>query len=255
MVRDRRYRYLRNYEPRKPYAQHLSYMEQGFIMQELRRLKTEDKLPPASRLFMGEEKPVEELYDVERDPHELKNLAGSPAHAAVLERLRAAHERWSLETRDLGLIPEPLVDQLGRKLGSRYAVLHQPGSEDYLKELRALVEAVNRGNDPELVRRSLEHQDPAFRYWAVTGLADAEAVRKTLRDRAAVVRIAAARATGDVGVLVHELENGAEWDRLYAAIALDDLGAGAGGAAGALRAALTDRNEYVVRVAQHALGG
>jgi uncharacterized sulfatase len=253
MVRDRRYRYLRNYEPRKPYAQHLSYMEQGFVMQELRRLKAEDKLPPAARLFMSEEKPLEELYDVERDPHEIENLAGSPAHAAVLERLRTTHERWSIETRDLGLIPEPLVDQLGRKLGSRYAILRQPGSDDYLKQLRALVEAVNRGSDAELVRRSLDHQDPAFRYWAVTGLATAETASKALRDPVAVVRIAAARAAGNVAVLVHELQNGAEWDRLYAAIALDEFGERAREAAGALRAALKDPNQYVARVAQHAL--
>jgi uncharacterized sulfatase len=251
MVRDRRYRYIRNYEPHKPYAQYLDYMEQGFIMQELRRLKKEDRLSEAARLFMGEEKPVEELYDVERDPHELTNLAASEAHAAVLKRLRAAHEQWSIETRDLALIPEPEVDERGRKLGARYAILRQPGSEDYIRRLRALVDAVNRSRDPALVERSLEDPDPAFRYWAVIGMR--ERAKKALGDPSPVVRVAAARALADVPLLVRELHNSSEWVRLHAAIALDELGGKARPALDALRQAQKDANEYVRRVADHAV--
>lgn len=170
MVRDRRYRYLRNYMPHLPYMQHISYMEQGFIMQELRRLQKEGRLPPAARLCMGPTKPVEELYDAEADPHEINNLAGSPQHRQALERLRAAHQQWTLETRDLGLIPEPLVDERSKQLGNRYQILHQPNSEQYLKRLHPLVEAANRQNNPSLLRQSLTDPDPAFRYWAVIGL-------------------------------------------------------------------------------------
>ena len=55
IVSDSRYRYIRNYEPHKPYAQKLSYMEQGNVMKELRRLAAEDKVPEPARLFMGKE--------------------------------------------------------------------------------------------------------------------------------------------------------------------------------------------------------
>jgi N-sulfoglucosamine sulfohydrolase len=86
MVGDRRYRYLRNFHPHLPYAQYLSYMEQGNIMKELRRLASEGRTPEAARLFMADSKPVEELYDIQNDRYELRNLTDSPEHKPILER-------------------------------------------------------------------------------------------------------------------------------------------------------------------------
>ena len=269
MVRDQRYRYLRNYEPHKPYAQHTNYMEQGFIMQELRRLKAEGRLPEGARLYMSDQKPVEELYDVEQDPHELNNLATSPAHQAVLKRLRAAHERWAIETRDVGLIPEPEVAEREKQFGTRYAILRQPDSETHLRQLRALVEAVNRDSDPALLQRALEDPDPAFRYWAVVGLtktpqgarAASQEIRRALADPAPAVRIAAARAAAAhlshenaIPLLIRELKHENEWVRLHAALALDELGEKARPARAALQETLGVKDSgYVARVAEHAL--
>jgi hypothetical protein len=43
----------------------------------------------------------EQLFDLEADPHELRNLAEDPAHADTLERFRVmAAARWDLETFD-----------------------------------------------------------------------------------------------------------------------------------------------------------
>ena len=269
MVRDQRYRYLRNYDPHKPYAQHTNYMEQGFIMKELRRLKAEGGLPPAAGLYMAGQKPVEELYDVEKDPHEINNLAFSPGHQAVLKRLRAAHEQWALETRDVGPIPEPEVVEREKQFGTRYAILRQPGSEKYLVRLRALVDAVNRNANPALVKQALDDPDAAFRYWAVVGLTQTaestqaikEQLLKALDDPAPVVRIAAARAAAAhlddpraVPLLARELKNQNEWARLHAAIALDELGEKARPARQALQETLPVKDSgYVARVAEHAL--
>jgi uncharacterized sulfatase len=220
-------------------------------MQELRRLQREGHVPPDARLAMASTKPIEELYDAENDPHEIRNLAGDPTHGKTLARLRAAHEQWALATRDLALIPEPIVDERGKQLGSRYQILRQPDSEQYLKRLRTLVEAVNRHTDPSLVQAALADPDPAVRYWAVAGTENPDP--KLLHDSHAVVRIAAARKLGDVATLVRDLQTGSEWARLQAAIALDELGPKAAPARNTLHAALKDSNEYVVRVATHAL--
>ncbi len=105
-VRDERYKYLRNYEPSKPYAQTISYMEQMPTMQELRKLHAAGKLTGPQKLFFADTKPVEELYDTRNDPYEIHNLANDANHADVLARMRVAHEAWRKETADVGLIPE-----------------------------------------------------------------------------------------------------------------------------------------------------
>lgn len=105
-VRDRRFRYVRNDKPGRPYAQYIDYMEKGQIMQELRRLNKEGTLTGPQRLFFRPEKPAEELYDTRADPHEINDLATDPRYRADLLRLRAAFQRWRKETNDLGVLPE-----------------------------------------------------------------------------------------------------------------------------------------------------
>ncbi|MCB1230889.1 MAG: sulfatase, partial [Verrucomicrobiae bacterium] len=110
MVRDQRYRYIRNYEPLKPYYQYMNTPEKGATMMELRRVHAAGELPPAAELFMADQKPVEELYDVENDPDEIHNLAGDPAQAERLAKMREVHAQWVRDTRDIGLIPEPEIE-------------------------------------------------------------------------------------------------------------------------------------------------
>jgi uncharacterized sulfatase len=105
-VRDKQFKYIRNYEWWKPYAQNINYMNEMPTMREWRRLAAEGKLTGPQTFFMAPQKPREELYDCAADPHEVNNLAGDPAHAATLARLRAAHEAWIDETHDLGFLPE-----------------------------------------------------------------------------------------------------------------------------------------------------
>lgn len=116
-VRDARYRYIRNYQPEKPYAQYIAYAEEMPTLQEWRRLHKEEftllgngevpkLLTPAQRLFMAPTKPAEEMYDLQADPFEVKNLAGSPDHASKLRELRSALKEWEGKYGDLGELPE-----------------------------------------------------------------------------------------------------------------------------------------------------
>jgi N-sulfoglucosamine sulfohydrolase len=45
-------------------------------------------------------RPPEELYDLRKDPSEVHNLAGDPAHRGVLERMRADMQKFRVETHD-----------------------------------------------------------------------------------------------------------------------------------------------------------
>jgi uncharacterized sulfatase len=238
-VRDRRYRYVRNHEWFKPYYQYMNTSEGSPVMQELRRVHAEGRLPRAAAQFMADSKPPEELYDVQNDPWEIQNLAAKPEMKPVLERLRGVHENWARETRDLGLIPEPEIVERERKLGSRYAILRQPDSAGLVERLR---------------KPTLNDPDAAVRFWAVRASKPA-AARKLLADPSPVVRIAAAEKTGNLAVLETELKHRDEWVRLHAANALDALGEKARPAVPAMQAGMADKdqNRYVVRVLNRAL--
>jgi len=116
-VRDHRYKYLRNYQWQKPYAQFISYMDEMPALKEWRKLHAAGKLTGPQKQFFAPEKPKEELYDTAKDPHEVNNLADSPEHRMTLERLRMSHEQWTRETGDLGHIPEAKMQEAWRPGG------------------------------------------------------------------------------------------------------------------------------------------
>ncbi|MBK6798894.1 MAG: sulfatase-like hydrolase/transferase [Acidobacteria bacterium] len=115
-VSDKRYHYIRNFYPGRPYAQHIEYMEEMPTMKEMRRLYKNHMnaldpnygkaMTPAQLLFFRPEKPSEELFDMTLDPHEINNLAGLPEFNGILKRFRGVLDKWQKETKDLGLVPE-----------------------------------------------------------------------------------------------------------------------------------------------------
>jgi len=116
-VRDKRYKYIRNYMWHLTRGQDIEYMNQMPTMQEMRRLNAEGKLKGPQKQYFEETKPVEELYDTLNDPHEVENLADNPKYKSVLERMRRVHKEWVKETGDVGLIPEPEFDEMKRPDG------------------------------------------------------------------------------------------------------------------------------------------
>ncbi len=111
-VRSKQFRYVKNFHPEIPYAAWLNYADEMPTRQVWRKLAFEGKLNPIQMQFFAKTKPPEELYDCTADPHEVNNLASDPAHAATLKTMRAALDRWIVETKDLGEVPEQeLIDR------------------------------------------------------------------------------------------------------------------------------------------------
>lgn len=108
-VKDKRFKYIRNYQPQKPLMQNIQYRLNIDMMNELLAMEHAGKLNDDQKLWFAKTKPAEELYDTEADPFELHNLAGDPAHKAKLDELREAHEEWERNTIDLGFTPEKEV--------------------------------------------------------------------------------------------------------------------------------------------------
>ena len=105
-VRDKRFKYLRNYFPEKPYLLWIPYRNKHPVLQEMWRLHLEGKLEAPQDVMFRCPRPVEELYDTENDPFELNNLAADPDHQETMARLRRTLDDWRNEFGDLGDVSE-----------------------------------------------------------------------------------------------------------------------------------------------------
>ncbi len=101
----KRYKYVRNFMPDRPWLQP-QYRDDHPTMKTWKQLHADGKLSPAAAIFVGDHRPVEEFYDLEGDPHEIRNLAKDPAHAAEVKRHRKLLEDWIKRTDDKGQYPE-----------------------------------------------------------------------------------------------------------------------------------------------------
>jgi hypothetical protein len=153
-------------------------------------------------------KPTEELYDLQADPHMIRNLADDPDYAEVRSRLSRELHAWQLRTRDLGLLSE--YEMHRRAAGSTQFDVGQSEETYPLSRILPVAEMAGRRdaeNLPKLVAL-LDDDEPVIRWWATLGLVmlgeqaqPAESVlsEKGLNDDSPLVRVAAAEALFRLG--------------------------------------------------------
>jgi len=74
-VRNKRFKYIRNYTPENGYRENKYVQKNRPMLAVIKKLNPQEKPTEAQQLLLIETKPKEELYDLQADPHELKNLA------------------------------------------------------------------------------------------------------------------------------------------------------------------------------------
>ncbi len=269
---DGRYRYIRNFEPLKPYYQYMNTPEKGATMREIRRAEKEGTLTQTGKIFSTDKKPVEELYDFKSDPHEIRNLASDPDHSIILKKMRSNLAQWQSEIGDIGLIPEAEIEIREKKTGSRFEIMNgELSDKNQVQRLVSIATKASQGNSAlgELIS-AITDNDPVIRYWALTGIGNIgvaedevlELSKKAMKDESPNVRIAAARAVALLGdtdsaleVLRKELRSEHQWGRLAAAIVIDEMGEPGRKVVKDLKEVLSTRqpNKYILRVANRAL--
>jgi len=267
-VRSKDYRYIINYTPWLPYNQYMNTAEKSPIRQAMADALENGTLPETAWWFAAETKPLEELYDVSADPHNVRNIADESR--TKTDEFRSVHDAWYAKTKDTGLIPEPALWRLADEHGHQSKVVDAWGAETHAT-LQGLAKVARRpdASNAEMLLENTVHELSPFRYWGVIGLSLLEssevieaALTPLLEDPAGEVRVAAAEelardyghAEDAVPVLIEALQRDEEWVRLYAATALDHLDELARPAVEALHEALKDtENKYVVRVVNRAL--
>jgi uncharacterized sulfatase len=206
-VRDKRYLYIRNYMPYRIYGEHVAYMFQTPTTRVWQKLYEEGRLNSAQSKFW-QTKPAEELYDLESDPDQIANLAGSPDHRGMLDRFRRAQLGWAYQIRDVGFLSEWEMHQRSEDL-TPYEMGHGPQHYDFetISTAADLATSLDTKDLP-VIARLLDHQDSGVRYWGAVGLlAHGDAGMKLAHDRlvaaleddSPMVRITAAEALGRYG--------------------------------------------------------
>ena len=203
-VRDKKYRYIRNYMPFRIPLQHLDFLfmapsaqawENAFYKGQLNEIQGIPFLP----------KPVEELYDTENDPWEVTNLANDPAYMEVLERMRLENKAWMAEVRDVGLIPETEYKALSGD-ASMYDYMRSKDCP-FDKLLEAAEKATLPQADNKVYSQYLKHKHPAVRYWGALGMlvhkdqasSETRALIKASRDISSSVAVLAAETLYELG--------------------------------------------------------
>ena len=260
-LRDRRFRYTRNFNPHRIYGQHLEYL---WRMPATRSWEAEYRAGRCNEVQsrFWRPKPAEELYDSANDPWEVNKLADDPQYAEVQERMRNDHKAWMLEIRDAGFLPEGRFEELS-KSGTVYDYVH---SDAY--DLPRIIETAELATDfdadhlPELQQRSTD-PDAAVRFWATTGfLVLGEAARPAIDnlharlvdddgDVAAVAAEALVRLGDPSGsaALAKLLDHPNGKVRLRAMNAVYELGEAAAALCPLAAAKTDDPDEFVVRMA------
>lgn len=102
-VRTKRFKYIRNYTPENGYRECKYVQDNRPMLPIIKQLHARGALTATQQLILAETKPVEELYDLHNDPHEINNLAESAQHQEILKELRLLLDEWIAETGDKGL--------------------------------------------------------------------------------------------------------------------------------------------------------
>ena len=203
-VFDGQFLYVRHFLPHVPYVQRsVIFDDRKSAFRELRRLHLKGDLDEHAARMWVDRKPVEELYDLDADPHELSNLAESEYHQEVKERLQQVLVRWILSHRDSGFLPESEYQRRAMASGTTpMDVVHDPSFD-----LTAVVDTAWMVGDPNVspddLAIGLEHQEAGVRYWSAIGLLAhpgelttraREGLERCLNDDSPSVRISAAEA-------------------------------------------------------------
>ncbi|MGL5016684.1 MAG: sulfatase family protein [Luteolibacter sp.] len=183
-LRDDRYLYIRNYEPFRPNGQFLEYLWKAPSMQAWENHHKAGKTDALTGAFFRP-KAVEELFDCQSDPDNVRNLATDPAQAARLLKMREDLKQQQTKTFDGGFLPEgSLVSRAKKHKTTIYELIRNPELYDQQGYMKA-ADVANFAETPDLAKlvELLESDDEGYRFWGVTGcirLGPAAATPETL---------------------------------------------------------------------------
>ena len=210
-VTDGRYYFIRNFMPHRPLGRDTRY---GYQVQANWRAwenyYEKGLCNEIQSQFYQPKQPVE-LFDTEEDPWHVTGISSLLENQQKIKILSQELDRWMIETRDIGLIPEPMFHDLAGESLKHKTLYEFAQSADYPVERILEVAKISSSGEKDKIEAYLEFMgddNPIIRFWggyalflnSSAKLAVQDALKNMIKnDGFAANRIMAAQAFGVCG--------------------------------------------------------
>ncbi|CAN5346177.1 sulfatase [soil metagenome] len=163
-LRKGKWKYIRNYQPFLPDALQNNYRYEMLAYSQWRDLFQKGQLNEIqSQFFLP--KPVEMLFDLETDPHEVNNLSQDTSHQKVLINIRQnLHEKFK-NMPDLGFLPESFLVSEAMENPVAFGTRSKSRIQQLILTADLAVLPFEEAKEP--LKKALGSQDELIRYWAL----------------------------------------------------------------------------------------
>ena len=198
-----KWKYIRNYQSYYADGLQNNYRYRQLAYDNWRNLYRAERLNPVQRQFF-ERRSVEQLFNLEKDPHEVTNLAADPAQSKRLAEMRELLKNKMKSINDLSFYPENRMVTTALNDGVAFGREHS-------KEISRLSDLADTALRPfsevqQTLASSLQSKGSLRRYWALKVCSNfgekakslAIAAMPLLNDENLMVRVRAAEFLGGI---------------------------------------------------------
>lgn len=158
-----KYKYIRNYQPFNFDGLHNFYRYRMLLYQEWRTLYQNGQLNSIQSQFF-QKRPAEQLFDLEKDPHEVNNLATDENYQEILSEMRKEQQNHIKSLPDLSFFPEPYFIEKGIQNPSNFGKKHKKLIAQLL--VIADLQTIPFEQAKTKIQKALGAKNPWKRYWA-----------------------------------------------------------------------------------------
>lgn len=162
-LRKGKYTYWRNYQPFNFDGLHNFYRYKQAAFREWRDLAQAGKLNEVQSAFY-KARPAEQLFDLEKDPHEINNLATDPQYSEILAEMRREMKGRVRSLPDVSFLPETALTPCN---GNVVELLKT--NKGQIAKLASIAD-LQLSPYPEAkaeIGKALNSKDPMERYWGL----------------------------------------------------------------------------------------
>ena len=198
-----KWKYIRNYQSYYADGLQNNYRYRQLAYDNWRNLYRAERLNPVQRQFF-ERRSVEQLFNLEKDPHEVTNLAADPAQSKRLAEMRELLKNKMKSINDLSFYPENRMVTTALNDGVAFGREHS-------KQISRLSDLADTALRPfsevkQALASSIQSKGALRRYWALKVCSNfgekakslAIAAMPLLNDENLMVRVRAAEFLGSI---------------------------------------------------------